>query len=531
MAAIEQPAVADSRRAARSVRAFALPAAPARAIAALSVMLVTAMLVLLTAHTVADPDLWGHLAFGRDTLATGAIVRPDSYSYVSGRQPWVNHEWLFEVASWVVYAGGGARGLIMLKLCLLLPALGLIYRHLVRSGLSGPRAAVLLLVALPSMQPWLSTMRPQLATFFCFTVTLYALCSFESYRSPILWLLPPLFALWANLHGGFMAGVALLGVWLAVRSVLLLLERPWPAGRPASYAVLELGPVLLSLAATLGNPYGAGLWQFLLRTATVPRPDITEWQGLALVSLYGACYLALLALGLAALFLGRTRCRPALMVIFVCLAPAPVVSIRHLPLFAVAAAMIAAEPLGDAWRRLRGACAARPLRGACAARPLWKWAALAAGSSLAGLALLTPLLSRIDPRPDFFPTEAVDLIQRKVHGAANLAVEFNWGEYALWRLGPDIKVSVDGRRETVYSKDEYELSLHFLSGKGRWDALLEEHPTDLALVYRDGATFNLLTLKPGWELVYEDSLSAVFVNAASPLATQLRRYDRRYPGP
>ena len=47
--------------------------------------------------TEADPDLWGHLRFGLDTVAAGRIVRTDIYSYLSGRhQPWINHEWLAE---------------------------------------------------------------------------------------------------------------------------------------------------------------------------------------------------------------------------------------------------------------------------------------------------------------------------------------------------------------------------------------------------------------------------------------------------
>ena len=36
--------------------------------------------------TEADPDLWGHLRFGLDTLSTGLIVRADIYSYLSGDQ-------------------------------------------------------------------------------------------------------------------------------------------------------------------------------------------------------------------------------------------------------------------------------------------------------------------------------------------------------------------------------------------------------------------------------------------------------------
>jgi hypothetical protein len=78
-------------------------------------------------------------------------------------------------------------------------------------------------------------------------------------------------------------------------------------------------------------------------------------------------------------------------------------------------------------------------------------------------------------------------------------------------------VSIDGRRETVYDEEAYGLNLAFFSGVGRWDALLTEHPTDLALVPKDQPPYNLLALRSGWVTVYEDDHSAIAVREASPL--------------
>ena len=59
-------------------------------------------------------------------------------------------------------------------------------------------------------------------------------------------------------------------------------------------------------------------------------------------------------------------------------------------------------------------------------------------------------------------------------------MHFDWGEYVLWHLSPQIKVSIDGRRETVYSDPIYAENLRFTSGLGDWDAILKRHPTDRA---------------------------------------------------
>ena len=102
-----------------------------------------------------------------------------------------------------------------------------------------------------------------------------------------------------------------------------------------------------------------------------------------------------------------------------------------------------------------------------------------------------------------------------VHG--NMAVFFDWGQYVIWRLGPKIQVSYDGRRETVYSESLRQLNNNWISGVGAWDALLDEHPTDLALVDKRLPVYNLMRLKAGWTLVYEDALCGLFARARGRL--------------
>jgi hypothetical protein len=106
--------------------------------------------------------------------------------------------------------------------------------------------------------------------------------------------------------------------------------------------------------------------------------------------------------------------------------------------------------------------------------------------------------------------------------SGNLAVHFDWGEYAIWHLAPALKVSVDGRRETVYDGEIYSANIQFIFGVGDWDRLLDDHPTDLALIPRHLPVYNLLLLKPGWSPVYEDSVAAVFARDGSPLAARIR---------
>jgi hypothetical protein len=113
-----------------------------------------------------------------------------------------------------------------------------------------------------------------------------------------------------------------------------------------------------------------------------------------------------------------------------------------------------------------------------------------------------------EPAP-FFPDRPVSIIkQSQVDG--NLAVEFNWGEYVIWHLGPKIQVSMDGRRETVYPDEIYKMNQAFIYGFDDWDEVLDDYDSHMALVFQSKAAYNLLSLKKGWELIYEDASSALF---------------------
>jgi hypothetical protein len=92
--------------------------------------------------TIADPDLWGHVRFGLDILETGRIIHADPYSYLTGEQPWINHEWLAEVIFARTFAAGGSAALIALKTGLALLVLALVYWRLMRHGLAPLRASL-----------------------------------------------------------------------------------------------------------------------------------------------------------------------------------------------------------------------------------------------------------------------------------------------------------------------------------------------------------------------------------------------------
>jgi hypothetical protein len=65
------------------------------------------------------------------------------------------------------------------------------------------------------------------------------------------------------------------------------------------------------------------------------------------------------------------------------------------------------------------------------------------------------------------------------------------------------------------------MNLDWTWGTGEWDELLERHETDLALLDKRSATYNLMQLKSGWSIIHEDELCAVFAHES----TSVRQLD------
>jgi hypothetical protein len=465
------------------------------------VLLVVVAAIFYLSRSAADNDLYGHLRFGLDILEAHAIPQNDPYSYLTAGQRWINHEWLSEVSFAFVYKLLGPVGLVGFKTIICLGIGCISYFYLIGFGLSGRRALIALCALLASGASFIQFIRPQLFTYLMFLLLLLVIKQADAGNNRSLWLSAPIMLLWANLHGGYLAGIGVIVLW-AILAILL-----------ESGAALKIAlPTITAVLITLVNPYGLRLPIFLLRTATIPRPEIIEWQPINFTQIHGLVYLVLLAVScLGYRFAKASRSRP-LFLLLATLALYCLTAVRHLPLFGLATIIIAAPHFATIWNTPD-----KPLR-------LPKAAALL--PLLFSLVLLVPIWRNFSCMATssnelVFPAKAVGLI--KASGVAgNLATEFNWGEYVIWHLGPEIKVSIDGRRETVYSTPTYRMSLQYTYGSGDWDKLLTEYKTDMALIQTNKPTYNLMTLLPDWSLIFKDSVSALFVPSKSPLLPALR---------
>lgn len=477
-------------------------------------LLVLTSTVYFLAGNEADPDLWVHLLTGRRILESGQVPRVDDLSYTAAGASWVDHEWLAQCLMAATYLHVGDTALWLLKLAVGCATAFLLWRPIAAgSGRFWVRGVVMLLgVAIVSRG---FAIRPQIFTYLAVAALLRWLEGREP-DSPradaaALAVVAAGFAVWANLHGGFVAGLGILAVYATVTPALFD-RRRWR----------------LLLAAVLGvcaNPYGARLLGYLAQELTVPHPS-TEWQPLALGDPAQVTFILFVAALLATLpfaqALRRVPWRAALCALFVVMAFSHQ---RHTPLLALTAAGPLAEQLDGAWSWAERRTSFRLSALAQAVLTLAVLALCAFQGTLLGMRLFADRFHVVFDGAEY-PVAAVRYLRGQSF-RGNLAVPLDWGSYVLWHLAPNVKVSLDGRFATVYPPSVVESNFNFFVGAS--DRLVKDFPTNAVLA--PARAQPTVSRQAGWSVRYRDEVAQLVVQGAPSDTVAGRAVAGRLPFP
>lgn len=458
-------------------------------------LVVLAGLTALSANT-ADPDLWGHVQYGQDWLRDGALPATSTYSFTAEGYPWVNHENLAELAmAWTVNQFG-PPGLIVLRALLALATLGMILGFNLRRGNGWMASSVLTLLVAWNLGFHFSY-RPQVATMFFLSALLWvvetafrgwnprlhhllpmgrlrgwlagdaAVTAEPGYSSRairLLWLVPPILFLWTNSHGGFLAGLAIYGVLLGLRTVEAFLAR----GR-AGWGLARRFTLMFAaaFAATLLNPYSFDLIRWMVDSVGNHRPEIDDWGSVQLWSGIGLKFWLLCAAVLFSVVASRRPKDIAQLVVLGLVFWQACSHFRHVQVFTILAGFWIGPHLQSAFGRI-GRTA--PDGSASVPRRVPRWQLGALGLVAAGMVIgLIPRLNciRVDRRE--YPVDALQfMVDRKLTGRT--VVSFDWAQYFIAAmcaegsaLGPASRVSFDGRFDTCYPREHIDYHFDFLA--------------------------------------------------------------------
>ncbi|MBN2055476.1 tetratricopeptide repeat protein [bacterium] len=493
--------------------------------------------ICLAAFPVRDFDFWFHLATGRYVIDNHVIPSSDPFSHTATGRSWITHEWLAQVLLYSTYAKYGLSGPLVMKCGIMGAVAALLCVLGWRLGASVPVTALLLTMTAYGVT-FRAFLRPHVATDLLMAVLVLIL------RSPSVttssrrwWLLPPLFAVWSNLHSGFVFGLLVLGIHLLVPAI------SGQAWRNRPERLRSVLPLLFSSLACLLNPssYKAFLYPFRFLVQPVFLQTISELKPIYHAAYRHAdfltafiCYTGLYILAMA---ISKRRPNWIDIILLLLFLPLAVSANRNVPLFFIATAPGAFQAVAAMDRRL-------------VARFRKPW--LPVTACLLVATMQAALLYRTAASGMFMAEEGFramgwgrDELQFP-HGAArflethpipgNMLNSFAFGGYLIWHLYPDPRVFIDGRL-FVYPPQVVSDYISFMSGRSGLAELRERYGvTHLVLEYpRDRSQvtgiYQSIAADPTWRLLYWDDNSLVYGKDLPAARELIQQFGYRYIDP
>ncbi|MDO9559728.1 MAG: hypothetical protein Q7I89_08590 [Syntrophales bacterium] len=474
----------------------------------ISILLLSAglyfLFVALFSRVVADNDLWGYLSFGRIFWEDGYFPYGDVFSYTPTKAVWVYHEWLTGLSFYFIYKYAGAAGLQLLRYIIILATIYLIYLTAVKRGGTPLFACIALVPAILLISFGYVPVRAQVFTYFFFILTVYLLESArKGNRWTILAWLLPVQILWCNFHGGFVAGLGLIGLYAMGEGL---------SGR--KYIPILIAGVLAA-SLTVINPYGFSYWAYTVDALSMPRPEIDEWASVLTAikrDIYGVPIYVFAVMSFLSLLgcLCRRRKDYTDILVTAIIIYIGVSHVRHSIFLGLIFGAYIPVVLSEHWNILRA-------KSAFFQRRHWF-----PGAALVVLLLMTylcinpfralmlaPSFKIVTPQSNF-PVGAVKwVMQNNVKG--NILPHFDWGEFLIWHLYPACRVAMDGRYETVYGDHVRKEYFDFLQGRPDWKVFLQKYRHDMVLIKANTRTHSLMQNDPEWRVAYMDHESVLFM--------------------
>ena len=453
--------------------------------------------------SIIDTDVWWHLRTGQWTAQHGWVPYNDWFSNSGLGKPWAAYSWLFEVLIYWLFTRLGLAGLLAYVYALTL-AITAALHSLIRKF--EPRLAysvALTALALFALSR-LYTPRPWLLTILFFTIELNILVSVRRSRNyENLFVLLPIFLLWANIHIQFIYGLAVLGLAALEGPINRLLRRS-PAVDEEKDRPLPVRTMLLvtagCLVATLVNPYHFRIYAIVLDTLRLAGlyDLIVELQAMQFRSIPD--WLVLMLTLAAAFGLGRRRAiNPFWGLLFLSGVFLSFRGSRDLWFITVVAAAIISLTLFAG----SSTTAAR----------ISKVQTLVVILMVGALLALTVRINQLSNNEldglvaKDFPVEAARFVEKR-RFPGPLYNHFDWGGYLTWRL-PDLPVSIDGRSH-IHDAEKIKQSIKVWTGQPDWASNSELGAARLVIAQKNLPLTQLLRLDPRFELVYEDDVAVVF---------------------
>ncbi len=459
-------------------------------------------------------DIWWHLAAGEWMVDNLQIPREDPFTWTRQGEPWTAHEWAWEVPMYLLYARWGHDGLMALRVLVAAVSAGLLAWLCLKRGASPLAVMAVGALAIFAARPLLND-RPQVATLAFFMAMLCLIQHAEDGKERRLLIGAPLLMVaWVNVHGGFVYGPALIGLYALCKVPAWVRQRREKAAF-APCPGFVVGAIALAAVACLANPNG-------VEGAIYPFGYIAgghTWHQSVIMEYASPDFswsifvvLGFMIVGAMAIFAASGRrsslWEVALTAIFLY---TTLRWQRNTALFAFAVAPVVALHASDLLERLRsiGKQPAAPQ----AESALLHRAIVIALVVSAVISIPTASGRAEEAFRGDMPVECVEYVKRTgLEG--RMYNTYRWGGYLIWRLWPDHHAMIDGRADVMGRELVMDWRKAHKLNEG-WEQVLEEYEIDWALISVSSPLVRALDLHPDWRLVCEEDSARLFVRRGS----------------
>src|SRR3989344_2007714 len=482
-----------------------------------------------------DPDFGWRLTSGRIYLSQG-IPASDPFTYTMPSFPWVDHAWLQSIIFSIFYS----HGLIFLSFIYSLVAiLALLIAFSINDRDENEKSLEIYRKALGKnignflSFPFLLTtsvlfaffgVRVQVFTWLMLALFLKILVK-QKLWSKYRFIVPVYFLIWANLHGGFFSGLIVFFLFIVIR-----------AYREKKIPLADLATFLISIVATLVNPYGISLWREIWSSVSDSklRFTINEWMP-ALTMLHLPTMVAATFSGVF-IWKQRHHFKNEQLILYFFFLIQAILSRRHLPIWIIISLAMTTHAIFMFYKQIANTKDSIQ-RFNIAYKLAWL--------GITGIIFFQLIFDYSEGvtlmEKNYYPTKAVNYISANLP-KGEIFSDYGWGGYLIWKM-PQKKVFIDGRMpswrwkapasETDSAMDDYgkilsgKLAYKEVFDKYNIDTVLWSKPSEESFIDKyisktedfltkfgwEKKDFNLFGKleKDGWEKKYQDETAVIYV--------------------
>ena len=465
-----------------------------------------------------------HIRAGQYVIHNFTIPKYDIFSFIAPPLPWVAHEWLSEVIMAVVHHISGPTGVVLFFSFLIAVTYFLLFKFVRASGGNIILSCfIVFLVAVSSTLHWLA--RPHIFSLTLLVVCYYILDAYQYKSKNYLYLLPPITLLWVNLHGGFVIGFVLLGIYLCGNGAAALFSSaPEKSPYQEKFRALTRIALICALFAAI-NPYGVQVFLFPFKTVSQQFliDTVSEYMSPNFHDPLPFKYLLFLMLGVLAISRVKTdMIAVSLVLVFTYMA---LYSARHIPLFAIVVAPILVRHMELMLQKSNSKLInlfksrSKNLDSLDAQLKGYVWPVIV---TIVVCILANAALIQFTFDKTRAPIGAVSFLEKEsVKG--NMFNSDQFGDYVIYAAWPKYKVFVDGRSD-MYGSDRMKEYMKVALVQPGWKEVLAKYDINFIIYNANSPVSLLLSESDNWRLVYADKTAIVFVKNVAANRELINKY-------